>query len=103
MVLRNSSTPVVSAGPLAFDWAVVEQIPPEIDEPDSRWPQVMAAICVPTLLIGGGTGSFVPQEYVEELAQAVAHGTRVTIDAGHLVHATKPGTFLAELTAFLNS
>jgi pimeloyl-ACP methyl ester carboxylesterase len=100
---RTPQAPARPAGPLSFDWAVVEQIRPEIDEPDSRWPQVMAAIQVPTLVIGGGPASFVPQEHVEELAQTVAHGTRVTIDAGHLVHATKPGAFLAELTTFLNS
>jgi pimeloyl-ACP methyl ester carboxylesterase len=100
---RPPQAPARPAGPLSFDWAVVEQIRPEIDEPDSRWPQVMAAIQVPTLVIGGGPASFVPQEHVEELAQTVAHGTRVTIDAGHLVHATKPGAFLAELTTFLNS
>jgi pimeloyl-ACP methyl ester carboxylesterase len=100
---RPPQTPTRPAGPLSFDWAVVEQIRPEIDEPDSRWPQVMAAIHVPTLVIGGGPSSFLPQEHVEELAQTVAHGTRVTIDAGHLVHATKPGAFLAELTTFLNS
>lgn len=100
---RSPQVPARPAGPLRFDWAVVEQIRPEIDEPDSRWPQVMAAIQVPTLVIGGGPSSFVPQEHVEELAQTVAHGRRVTIDAGHLIHATRPGAFLAELTAFLNS
>jgi len=61
----------------------------------------MAAIEVPTLVIGGGASSFLPQEHVEELARTVAHGTRVTIDAGHLVHAAKPDAFLAALTAFL--
>ena len=100
---RPPQAPARPAGPLSFDWAVVEQIRPEIDEPDSRWPQVMAAIHVPALLIGGGPSSFLPQEHVEEIATTVARGTRVTIDAGHLVHATKPGAFLAELTGFLNS
>ena len=100
---RPSQAPARPAGPLSFDWAVVEQIRPEIDDPDSRWPQVMAAIGVPTLVIGGGPSSFLPQEHVAELARAVTHGTRVTIDAGHLVHATEPAAFLAELTAFLGS
>jgi pimeloyl-ACP methyl ester carboxylesterase len=100
---RPAQTPARPAGQLPFDWAVVEQIRPEIDEPDSRWRQVMAAIDVPTLVIGGGTSSFLPQGHVEELAKAVAHATRVSIDAGHLVHATKPGAFLAEVTTFLNS
>ena len=99
---RAPQAPARPEGTLCFDWAVVEQIRPEVDEPDSRWPQVMAAIDVPTLVIGGGTSSFLPQGQVEELAKTVAHGTRVTIDAGHLVHATKPGAFLVELTTFLN-
>jgi pimeloyl-ACP methyl ester carboxylesterase len=99
---RSAQPPARPAGPLSFDWAVVEQIRPEIDEPDPRWP-VMAAIHVPALVIGGGTSSFLPQEDVAELATTVADGTRVTIDAGHLVHATKPAEFLAELKAFLDS
>lgn len=100
---RPAQPPARPAGPLLFDWAVVEQIRPEIDEPDPRWPQVMAAIHVPALVIGGGTSSFLSQEDVAELATTVADGTRVTIDAGHLVHATKPAEFLAELKAFLDS
>lgn len=100
---RPPQTPARPVGLLSFDWAVVEQVRSEIDQPDSRWPRVMAAIHVPTLVIGGGTSSFLPQQHVEELAKTVAHGTRVTIDAGHLVHATKPDAFLAELTTFLNS
>jgi pimeloyl-ACP methyl ester carboxylesterase len=63
----------------------------------------MATIQVPTLVIGGGPSSFLPQENLEELATTVARGTRVTIDAGHLVHATKPAEFLAELRKFLDS
>jgi pimeloyl-ACP methyl ester carboxylesterase len=91
------------AAPLPYDWAVVEQVRPQIDQPDPRWPRIMAAIDVPTLVIGGGAGSFVPQEHAAELAETVAHGTLVTIDAGHLIHATKPDLFLAELKAFLDS
>ena len=63
----------------------------------------MAAIDVPTLVIGGGASSFLAQQHVAELARTVAHGTLVTIDAGHLGHATKPDMFLAELKAFLDS
>jgi len=100
---RPAETPARPAGPLSFDWAVTDQIRPEIDQPDPRWPQIMAAIQVPTLVIGGGASSFLPQEYVEELSATVAHGTRITIDAGHLVHATKPGAFLPALKTFLDS
>lgn len=100
---RPATTPDRPPGSLSFDWAVVEQVRPEIDEPDPRWPQVMAAIRVPILVIGGGPSSFVPQEHLDELATTVARSARVTIDAGHLVHATKPSEFLAELRAFLDS
>jgi len=100
---RPATTPVRPPGPLSFDWAVVAQVRPEIDDPDPRWPQVVATIQVPTLVIGGGPSSFLPQEYLDELATTVARGTRVTIDAGHLVHATKPAEFLAELRTFLDS
>jgi pimeloyl-ACP methyl ester carboxylesterase len=100
---RPAATPVRPCGSLSFDWAVVEQVRPEIDEPDPLWPQVMATIQVPTLVIGGGPTSFLPQENLEELATTVARGTRVTIDSGHLVHATKPAEFLAELRKFLDS
>lgn len=100
---RPAETPARPAGSLSFDWAAVEQIRPEIDQPDPSWPQVIAAIQVPVLVIGGGTSSFLPQQHVEELARTVAHGTRVTIAAGHLVHATMPSEFLTELTTFLAS
>jgi 3-oxoadipate enol-lactonase len=57
---RLPQAPARPAGPLGFDWAVVEQIRPEIDEPDSRWPQVMAAIQVPTLVIELGESTLLP-------------------------------------------
>jgi pimeloyl-ACP methyl ester carboxylesterase len=100
---RSAMAPSRPPGPLSFDWAVVEQVRPEIDQPDPRWPQVLAAIHVPTLVIGGGTRSFLPQQHVAELATTVAQGSRVTVDAGHLVHASKPYEFLAELRTFLDS
>jgi pimeloyl-ACP methyl ester carboxylesterase len=100
---RPRVTPARPAEALAFDWAVVEQVRPEIDDPDPGWPDVMAAIEMPSLLIGGGPSSFLPQEHVAELARAVANGTCVTINAGHLVHAARPAEFLAELRNFLDA
>lgn len=89
-------------GELVFDWAVVEQVRPEIDNPAEHWPQTMAGIAAPTLVIGGGATSFVPQEHVAELATTLSQATMVTIDAGHEVHAGRPREFLAELRAFLD-
>jgi pimeloyl-ACP methyl ester carboxylesterase len=100
---RPAIAPVRPPGPLSYDWAVVEQVRPEIDEPDPRWPEVLAAIDVPTLVIGGGPSSFVPQQHVEELASTVPWGAYVTIAAGHLIHATKLTEFLNEVRTFLDS
>jgi pimeloyl-ACP methyl ester carboxylesterase len=100
---RPATPPDRPAGPLSFDWAVVEQVRPEIDEPDPGWPGVIAAIRQPTLVIGGGPSSFVPQQHVEALATTLAGGAHMTINAGHLVHATRPAEFLAALRSFLDS
>jgi pimeloyl-ACP methyl ester carboxylesterase len=100
---RPAATPALPEGPLLFDWAVVEQVRPQIDDPDPRWREVVAQIRVPTLVIGGGSSSFLPQEHVRELAQLAGQATLVTIAAGHLIHAAKPREFLAELHAFLDS
>ncbi|MCW2758116.1 MAG: putative hydrolase [Nocardioidaceae bacterium] len=90
-------------GRLDFDWAVVEQVRPEIDDPDPRWPQILADISAPTLVIGGGPSSFVPSTHVAELANCVEHGSRITIDAGHLIHATEPEQFVAAVRGHLDS
>lgn len=90
------------AGELPFDWRMVEQVRPEIDVPDPRWAQVVSQIAAPTLVIAGGTTSTVPQEHVADLARTLPDGRLVTIDAGHLVHAGRPETFVRALRAFLD-
>jgi pimeloyl-ACP methyl ester carboxylesterase len=99
---RPVVAPVRPDGELEFDWGVVEQVRPEIDDPDPRWADVVARIAVPTLVIGGGPSSPVPQEHLAELVAAVRDGRLVTVDAGHLVHATRPEEFLRHVLAFLD-
>lgn len=99
---RPAATPPRPDGELLFDWAVVEQIRPEIDHPDADWPAVLRRIELPVLAISGGASSFVPPEHVEELAGVVADGTCVVIDAGHDIHATRPKEFLDCVRAFLD-
>ena len=99
---RPAAMPARPAGPLAFDWRMVEQVRPEIDTPDPGWPDVVAAIRARTLVIGGGPSSHVPQEHVADLARTLVDGRLVTIDAGHLVHATRPQDFLRVLQTFLD-
>jgi pimeloyl-ACP methyl ester carboxylesterase len=98
---RPSATPSRPPGHLDFDWRAIEQVRPEIDNPDSSWPDVVRRITVPTLVIAGGSRSTIPQQHVAELVEMLADGHLATVDAGHLVHATKPAEFLELLIAFL--
>jgi pimeloyl-ACP methyl ester carboxylesterase len=100
---RPAATLERPPGRLDLDWAVVEQVRPEIDDPDPGWADVVRGIAAPALVIGGGATSTVPQEHVREMAQTLRDGRLATIEAGHLVHATQPEQFLALVTAFLDA
>jgi pimeloyl-ACP methyl ester carboxylesterase len=55
----------------------------------------------PTLVIGGGPTSHVPQDELARLAERLPAGRFVTIPAGHLIHTERPARFLAAVTPFL--
>ena len=88
-------------GPLSFDWAMVEAIRPQIDEPDPSWLERLGRITARTLVIGGGPESHIPQDRIAEMARRIPGAAHVTIPAGHLVHETAPDAFVREVTAFL--
>jgi pimeloyl-ACP methyl ester carboxylesterase len=100
---RPPAIPSRPEGDLAFDWAVVEQVRPEIDSPAPHWRQTLAHVEVPTLVLGGGPRSFLPQEQVAELASTVPHGRHLTIDAGHFIHQCKQEAFLTAVHDFLDT
>lgn len=100
---RPTNPPRRPPGVLSFDWQVVEQVRPEIDDPDPRWREVVAGIPAATLVIAGGPSSPVPQDHVAELVRLLPDGRLVTVDSGHLVHDTKPDEFLHHLLAFLDA
>jgi pimeloyl-ACP methyl ester carboxylesterase len=99
---RPAAPPTRPEGDLPFDWRVVEQVRPEIDDPDPRWEELVAGVGVPALVIAGGPSSPVPQEHIAELVGALPDGRMVTVDAGHLVHETMPDEFGRHLLAFLD-
>lgn len=99
---RPADPPPKPAGVLPFDWRIVEQVRPEIDNFDPGWTGVVAAIAAPTLVVAGGPRSPIPQERIEDLVRLLSNGQMVTIDAGHLVHATEPDAFIHQLVAFLD-
>ncbi len=98
---RRPDPPSRPDGELAFDWRVVEQVRPEIDDPDPAWPQVARSVAAPTLVVAGGPRSFVAAEHVAELVAALPHGRSVTLDTGHEVHRTDPEGFTREVATFL--
>ena len=100
---REPATPQRPEGELDFDWRVVEQVRPEIDDPDPSWPSIVAAVAAGTLVVAGGPSSFVPAEHVAELVAALADGRSVTLDTGHEVHSADPVGFVREVLAFLDA
>ena len=89
-------------GELEFDWAMVLAVRRQLDDPDQAWLDGLARITAPTLVIWGGPKSPMSADRVGELAQRIDGAELVTIDAGHLVHATRPADFVAAVAAFLD-
>jgi 3-oxoadipate enol-lactonase len=88
-------------GELPFDWAMVAAIRGQIDNPDPAWLPRLGRITAPTLVLGGGAGSHVPQDWVADLARRIPGARMETIDAGHLIHGTEPEAFTRAALAFL--
>jgi pimeloyl-ACP methyl ester carboxylesterase len=98
---RRPSPPARPEGELEFDWRVVEQVRPQVDDPDPGWPAVARSVAAPTLVVAGGPRSFVAAEHVAELVAALPDGRSVTLDTGHEVHEGDPAGFSRELLTFL--
>lgn len=100
---RTPTVPARPDGDAPFDWAMVEQVRPEVDAPADDWPDVLRRIAVPVLAISGGPRSFLPEEWVDELVATVPSGTKSTVDAGHEVHTTRPTEFISTVRGFLDA
>lgn len=99
---RRPAMPSRPRADLPFDWGLVEQVRPQVDAPASDWPEVLRRVTVPVLAVSGGSRSFVPEEWVDDLVATVPSGRKVTIDAGHEVHGGRPDEFIAAVRAFLD-
>ena len=89
------------AGPLEFDWAAVEALNPERNAPPRLWWDRLAEITAPTLVLGGGPASHIPQPDLAAFAERLPDARLRTIPAGHFIHRDQPEEFLAEVSAFL--
>ncbi|MFE2324493.1 alpha/beta fold hydrolase [Streptomyces sp. NPDC059385] len=98
---REPVAPVRPEGELAFDWAMVLAVRPQLDRPDPSWLEGLSRITAPTLVVAGGPDSHVPQEGVAELVRRIPDARLTTIPVGHLVHAAAPEEFTGAVAAFL--
>ncbi|MGA5895825.1 alpha/beta fold hydrolase [Streptomyces venetus] len=89
-------------GDLPYDWAMILATDRQRNAPDPVWWDHMGRITMPTLLIGGGPTSLIPQEQIAALAELLPDARHITLDAGHLVHAARPGEFLEAVEEFLS-
>ncbi|MFH8571937.1 alpha/beta fold hydrolase [Streptomyces sp. NPDC017993] len=94
--------PEAPEGPPAFDWRAKAAVVAERNAPDPAWWADLAKITAPTLVIGGGPTSHIPQSHLADLVDRIPDARLVTIDgAGHLVHEERPLEFLAAVNTFL--
>lgn len=85
-----------------FDWRMLTSIVHQLYSPDPSWWNDLPKITAPTLIIGGGSTSHVPQEKLAEAACLIPDCRLVTIDgAGHSVHLTCPEKYKDLLREFL--
>lgn len=88
------------AEPTPFDFAAVNAIRAQIDDPDPAWWSRMETVRVPTLIIGGAN-STIPQHLLAETVEVMPDADLVTVEAGHYVHRDRPTEFVAAIDAFL--
>ena len=98
---RERGAPERPAGDVPFDWEMVLAIRGQIDNPDPAWLERLGRITARTLVIGGGAGSHVPQDWVADLARRIPGARLETIEAGHQIHDAEPDAFTRAALTFL--
>jgi len=99
---NSPEPPETAPEAVPFDWSVVPAIVRQLRNPDPSWWNNLPTIPVPTLIIGGGSTSHVPQEKLAEVAELIPDCRFVTIDgAGHAVHQKRPQEYKDLLRDFL--
>lgn len=85
---------------LGFDWELIPATDEGANHPDPAWASSLGAITAPTLVLSGGPASFLAEADVRRMAGLIPGSRAVTIPVGHLIHASDPDGFLAELKGF---
>lgn len=87
--------------PTPFDFAVVNAIRAQLNDPDPAWWEALSELTVPTLIISGAE-SPIPHEWLADSADRIPDAVLATVTAGHEVHIEQPTAFMTELTRFLH-
>ena len=99
---RTRTTPERPDGELPFDWEAVPAISRQVNDPDRRYWPALAKLNMPTLLVGGGPSSPIPQSLLAEAAELLQDGSLVTIDGGHFVHVARPEEFTDTVLSWID-
>jgi 3-oxoadipate enol-lactonase len=98
---RDRPVPGEPAGPVDFDWPAVPAIIGEVNQGDPETWELLKTITAPTLIIGGGPDSHIPQDRLEAAASRIPTCELITIPAGHNIHATAPSEFKSAVLTWL--
>lgn len=82
--------------------AVVSAIVGLVNAGDPQMWAGLTDITAPTLLIGGGAESHIPQARLAEAAALIPVCDLVTIEAGHNVHRSRPAEFTDVVLGWLD-
>jgi pimeloyl-ACP methyl ester carboxylesterase len=88
--------------PTGYDWRVVAAVARQRNAPAARHLAGLAEITAPTLVVGGGPGSHIPQDQLADVAARIPGARFTTIPAGHMIHDERLPDFLAATRAFLS-
>jgi esterase len=100
--LNVPAPPDEAPGPVTFDWGVLTSIARQLRSPDPAWWNDLPKINVPTLIIGGGSTSEIPQAWLASASHRIPNCQFITIEgAGHRVHKNLPNEYMASLWQFL--
>jgi 3-oxoadipate enol-lactonase len=100
---RDRPVPEKPDWAVPFDWDVVPAILAEGNAGDPAAWEALGSITAPTLVVGGGADSHIPQEKLADVADRIPDCTLVTIDAGHHVHENAPEEFADAVLGWLGS
>ncbi len=99
---RRNWQVITSMASYLSHWQVVASIARQLRNPDPSWWRDLPLITSPTLIISGGSTSFVPQKTFIEASHLIPDCRLVTIEgAGHQVHRNRPQEYTNVLRDFL--